>query len=490
MYMQSKSIKRNISFLLCISILACLLTVSSAFTASGESLAAQSLVYGDLNDDGAIDAIDNSLLKQYLLGKITAFPSPQGETAADVNKDKSIDALDLSLMKQYLLGIIVKFPDAPTNPREIIIPTYSQLKTNTKLPDPFKFWDGTSVTSKADWTDRRAEISAFAQAFEYGTKPPKPTSVTGSYSNNTVTVNCTENGKTISFNCKITYPSTGKAPYPAVIGIGYSTLNNTEIAKLGVAVITFPCDEIAAQVNAGSRGNGKFYTLYGSNHSAGALMAWAWGVSRLIDVLETTPTANIDATKLGVTGGSRYGKGALTAGAFDDRIALTIPQESGSGGAASWRVSDAQKQSGSNVQTLSQIVTENCWYMNSFSQFGNSATRLPFDHHMIEGLCAPRGLLVIENTSMEWLGNVSCFTTGKTAHMIYEALGVPNNMGYSSVGHPDHCGYPNSQIPELQAFIKKFLLGDTTVNTTIMKQDGGISFDKSRWVDWTIPTLQ
>src|SRR5690606_39676002 len=157
-------------------------------------------------------------------------------------------------------------------------------------------------------------------------------------------------------------------------------------------------------------GNGKFYTLYGSNHGAGAMTAWAWGVSRLIDALEKTPSANIDASRLGMTGCSRNGKGALIAGALDERILLTIPQESGSGGSASWRVSDAQKAAGQNVQTLSQIVTENVWFRSSFSQFANSANRLPFDHHQVMGMIAPRALLVIENTSMEWLGNLSAYT--------------------------------------------------------------------------------
>ena len=62
------------------------------------------------------------------------------------------------------------------------------------------------------------------------------------------------------------------------------------------------------------------------------MTAWVWGVSRIIDALELSPRANINLNKLAVTGCSRDGKGALMAGAFETRIALTIPQESGSGG--------------------------------------------------------------------------------------------------------------------------------------------------------------
>ena len=62
------------------------------------------------------------------------------------------------------------------------------------------------------------------------------------------------------------------------------------------------------------------------------MTAWVWGASRIIDALEATPKANINLSKLAVTGCSRDGKGALMAGAFEPRFALTIPQESGSGG--------------------------------------------------------------------------------------------------------------------------------------------------------------
>lgn len=491
--MKSVSFKRSISFLLCFAMLACVISLTGAIAAPGEAQAA-AVVYGDLNGDGAVDALDFALIKQNLLG--TATLTSEQKIAGDVDGTGSIDALDFALVKQFLLKLIDKFPadkgtgDDDEYVHPIVIPSFSQLKANAKLTDPFKFYNGDEVTTKAQFKARQKEISALAQAFIYGTKPEAPDSVKGSFSNNKITVTVNDNGKSISFSCSIQYPSTGKAPYPAVIGIGMNTLNTTALKNLGCALITFPCDELGAQSGAGSRGTGKFYDLYGRNHSAGSLMAWAWGVDRLIDALESTPAANIDAKHLGVTGGSRYGKGALACGAFNERIQLTIPQESGSGGAASWRVSDWQKSRGQNVQTAAQIVTENPWQGNMFSQFGNAVTKLPLDQHLVAGLCAPRGLLIIENTQMEWLGNISCFATGKTTHMIYEALGIPNNMGYSSVGHGDHCVLPSSQYAEVEAFVKKFLFDNSSANTSYMKQDGGISFDKNLWVDWDIPVLK
>jgi hypothetical protein len=97
-------------------------------------------------------------------------------------------------------------------------------------------------------------------------------------------------------------------------------------------VITYPNSLIAQQnSNPASRGVGLFYNLYG-NVTASAMMAWVWGASRLIDTLEQIPQAQINVQRLAVTGCSRNGKGALMAGAFEPRFALTIPQESGSGG--------------------------------------------------------------------------------------------------------------------------------------------------------------
>jgi hypothetical protein len=275
-----------------------------------------------------------------------------------------------------------------------------------------------------------------------------------------------------------------------MIGIGGISIGPAQLNAMGVATIVFPNDAVAAQVDASSRGKGVFYDLYGSTHPAGAMIAWSWGVSRLIDALETTPAAQIDPTRLGVTGCSRNGKGALIAGAFDERIALTVPQESGSGGSASWRVSDAQSASGTVVQTLSEITGENVWFRASFNTFNASSTALPFDHHMIEGMVAPRGLLVIENTSQVWLGNVSTFTDSMTAHRIWEGLQVPDRMGFSQIGDHAHCEWNGSQQPEVTAFVQKFLIGGGTASTDVLKTDGGFTLDTAKWIPWDVPALQ
>lgn len=369
------------------------------------------------------------------------------------------------------------------------MPSYASLPNNSFLPDPFTFMNGSRMTTKAEWACRRAEIATLAQEFEYGYKPNPPSSATtGSRSGNTVTVTVNDNGRTVTFNASVTYPSTGTAPYPAIIGVGASNLNNSALSSMGVAVINLPNDQIGQQNGQGSRGVGRFYDMYGSGHSAGALMTWAWGASRLIDALEKTPAANIDTTRLGVTGCSRNGKGALAIGAFDERIKLTIPQEPGSGGSGTWRVSNSMLSQGQSTQTLGQIVGENVWFRSNFSQFSNSVPKLPFDHHSIEGLVAPRALLVIENNIL-WLGPQSSWTGANAGRRIWEALGITDRMGYSLTTEHGHCSFPSSQQAEVNAYVQKFLVGGGTGNTNVMRNDPGVPFNQGMWINWTTPAL-
>lgn len=371
------------------------------------------------------------------------------------------------------------------------MPSFASLPAIAKLPDPFRFMNGSRMKKKKDWDCRRAEIAGLAQEFVYGYKPETAYAATnGSFAEDKITVNVNDNGKTIAFTCSITYPKTGSQPYPAMIGMGASSLKNAELLAMGVAIINFPNNKIAEQMNGGSRGKGLFYEMYGSDHSASAIMAWAWGVSRLIDALEKTPEARINAAKLGVTGCSRNGKGALIAGAFEQRIKLTVPQEPGAGGAASWRVSDAQKVAGKNVQTLAQIVGENVWFRSKFGQFGQASDKLPLDQHMIAALCAPRALLFLENTSMEWLSPASSWITANAAHKVWEALGIPDRMGFSQIGGHNHCALPDSQMPELRAYVMKFMVGSSSDDTVIMKTDSDVSLEGEKWVDWSVPRLK
>ncbi|KAK3325087.1 hypothetical protein B0H66DRAFT_615537 [Apodospora peruviana] len=354
------------------------------------------------------------------------------------------------------------------------------------LNDPFTFAGGSKVTTKAQWACRQEEISQLFQKYELGTLPPKPT-VSASLSGNSLSITASTGGKSVSFSVTINKPS-GSGPFPAIIAYGAASIP----IPAGVATIVFNNDDIATQQDGSSRGKGKFYTLYGSGHSAGALTAWAWGVSRIIDALELTKaTSGIDPARIGVTGCSRNGKGAFVAGALEPRIALTLPQESGAGGAGCWRLENWQNANGYKVQDAQEIVGENVWFSPNFNSYVNNVNQLPFDHHMLAALVSPRPLYIMENPDFEWLGKISTYGCMGAARKQYQALGQLDKFGFSQVGGHNHCSFPSAQSAELNAFIGKFLLGNANAGTTsVYRTDQSYSnFNLDTWTPWTVPSL-
>ncbi|KAI0002345.1 carbohydrate esterase family 15 protein [Xylariaceae sp. FL0662B] len=350
------------------------------------------------------------------------------------------------------------------------------------LPDPFTFADGGKVATKDDWTCRQAEISKLLQQYELGAYPPPPDQVEASLSGTTLSVKVTVGSKSVTISASVRKGST--SPGPAIITIGGSSLPIPGT----VGTIGFSNDQFASQASGSSRGQGAFYTLFGNTHTAGALTAWAWGVDRLIDGLEQlgVEQTGIDPTRLGTTGCSRNGKGAFIVGALANRIALTLPQESGSGGAACWRISDDEHNKGKNIQTAGEIVGENVWFSKNLDAYTAQTTTMPEDHHFLAALVAPRGLLAFEN-DIDWLGPVSTTGCMKAGRLIYKALGVPTNMGFSLVGGHSHCMFPSSQQAELTAYIDYFLLGGETPPEEVEKSSATV--DVTTWAPWEVPTL-
>ena len=363
---------------------------------------------------------------------------------------------------------------------------------NSKLPDPFKKLDGTRISSKADWKCRREEIGAMYEKLMFGTKPRNPEKVEGSYSNGTLTINVTDKGKSGKFSVKVSNAGTKDKPKPALIGFGGGMMGGGcgSLGKatdgLDIAMITFNPDDVAPE-----SGGGMFFQLY--NGGQGTIIAWAWGVSRIIDALEKTPEAGIDVKHLAMTGCSRWGKGTLAVGAFDERIALTIPQESGSGGASLWRVgAQVNKQKGKQfVQGLSSAGTEGKWMISSFKNYDGKENTLPFDQHMLVSMVAPRALLIIDNAGQEWLGEVPSNYCGQASKEVFDALGVSENYTYSQEGGHSHCALPNGQFDEVKDFMNKFLFEKDVKTGKIdySKNTQTIDFKKSEWIDWETPTL-
>lgn len=361
------------------------------------------------------------------------------------------------------------------------MPAIDKLPEITTLPDPFAWADGSGrSTDFKDWERHRFEIARQLQHYELGMKPVvSKDSIEATLINDTLRVVVHENGETLLLTAPIKYPE-GNGPFPAIIGIGRPTgsLPVQLFDKRRIAQITFNFTQVMSHTQ--KRGNEPINRLYPDQTDMGAYCAWPWGISRLIDGLEKVgKKSRIDLSHLAVSGCSFAGKMALFAGAFDERIALTIAQEPGGGGVDAWRVSETL----GNVETLGR--TSYAWFLESMRQFaGKNVNRLPIDHHELAALIAPRALLVLGNTDYEWLAEESNYVSCQAARMVWKAFGIEDRMGFSIQGGHMHCMLPESQSPEVEAFIDKFLLGKTDVDTFVSKADMFEDVDYLKWMPW------
>lgn len=376
------------------------------------------------------------------------------------------------------------------------MPTLAEPETLTafeKLPDPFTKLDGTRVATKAEWHCRRQELRKQAEKYVYGEKPT-PELVSGAVTSSAIDVHVEAMGKSIDFSARVVLP-TGEGPFPAVINVGNAgmTLGESRILGLGVAVIYYDHyglgREGTPEQSRGKPNPGKFYDLYGGTHSAGLLMAWAWGASRLIDVIQQSDGSIIDVSKLGVTGCSRNGKGAFAIGVFDERIALTIPHETSTAGVPIYRLVDIL-----NTERTDHNYFGLNWFSNNFEPFvyannTSNVVKLPIDTHELVALVAPRGLLVLDNPHETQMSAPAGHLATAAGAEVYKALGVPDHVSYhSDVPNTGHCAYKDTYTDLIQRNVAKFLKHENReTGDFVVGQNGDGKL--SEWKEWATPTL-
>jgi hypothetical protein len=400
-------------------------------------------------------------------------------------------------------------------------PSYEWLPIVRPLPDAFRFFDGTRDESFAAWERRRNEIKASIEQWEIGPKPdtsdllisavynlPVPPATAGRL---IVTITRPSNGTTVTLNSKAWIPSAetwGEGPFPVLIpmtggggtgsnGPSYGQLSSV-LSSRPVATIDFVHNNVTSS-GGGDKSTNPFYVMYpeflppggggvNTNNDHGQYAAWSWGVSRLIDgiVIATQQAENplpVDVNHIAVSGCSYAGKMALFAGAFDERIALTVPIESGGGGAPAWR---ASQEIEGNREVESLTNTDFRWFsslrMRQFSQ--NNVYKLPHDHHELMAMVAPRALLATGNTNFLWLANRPNYVSSRAVQRVYETFGIGDRFGFVIDGGHGHCAIPASQVPVLAAFVDKFLLGVEDVDTDVRTHPFGDDFDYARWTAW------
>ena len=195
-----------------------------------------------------------------------------------------------------------------------------------------------------------------------------------------------------------------------------------KILSRGFGLATAYCGDIEPDFQGGMEyGIRHTFRLPGQTKPAdnewGALGAWAWGLSRIADYLETDP--GVDATDIILTGFSRLGKAAMWSAAQDSRFATVISIESGVGGASLYRAATAE-----TIEHLNKAFPY--WFAETFHQYTGHPDRVPVDGHMLISLLAPRPLYVSSAEEDSFSDPPAEYRSLVEASKVYQLFGNPS----------------------------------------------------------------
>lgn len=338
------------------------------------------------------------------------------------------------------------------------------------LPDPLEGLDGEAEAPVDAWQARRAQLGALFESTVYGSWPltstacaaPRDTSsdevvLGGAASAWTVEVTVSEPGSV--FDLLVVQPRRRRGPLGWLVGL--NQIGNAEVMReasalggagswplvraieRGYAVATLSAAQVVPSRPAEAMEvlRRLWLSSGGTGHNdpverTGAVAAWGWAISRAIDVLRAQPWPAPE--KVMVFGHSRYAKAALLAGAMDERVAVVVASQSGSGGAAPWRAnaswaSASERAAGTAgdattaclVETLGSIVEHfPHWFCPRLATYRDDVGRLPVDQHELIALCAPRPVLLTNAEHDMWANPAGQWAMLRAASPVYELLGM------------------------------------------------------------------
>ena len=339
---------------------------------------------------------------------------------------------------------------------------YDEAKVgNYSLPDCLRMEDGRSVTNAAMWLEqRRPELMQLFQRQVYGRPLPRPSAMRftvlredkhamdGRATRRDVQMemSAATNGVALKFTLFI--PNAAARPVPAFVGVKlFDTAAERPIPAAarrmrasdraseeanaragrqaadliidrGYAFASLDTDDLCIDAAAtywqgAMRLFGRTQPGSPGPEETGALGVWAWGLSRVLDYLESIP--EIDASRVSVIGHSRRGKAALWAGAIDTRFAITFSNNSGCGGAAL-----SKRIFGETVAIITHAFPH--WFCGNFTQYADHEERLPVNQHELIALIAPRPVYVASAADDQWADPRGEFLAALNAEPVYLLL--------------------------------------------------------------------
>ncbi|MDR7519696.1 MAG: acetylxylan esterase [Armatimonadota bacterium] len=310
----------------------------------------------------------------------------------------------VSLREFSLAAIPAPTPSSEWSPVPLpaaALPDPTALPIRREFPDPLTTLDGRRVVAREEWGQRRQELKTLFQHYMYGYMPPPPSNVRGTVTSvdpSFLDGKATKKELAISFgppgtpriNVLLIIPNDRGGPAPVFLRLNLRGNDSSytrswefpveHIVAHGYAVATANYQEVFPDVGDFTGGIFPFFRRPGQTdrapHDWGAIAMWAWGLQRIVDYL--IADGAVDTTRIAVTGHSRLGKAALLAAAFDERIALVIPHQAGTGGSAPSRSKNPQ---GESVRAI--VDRFPYWFNRTFRAFRDDVERLPFDQHSL-----------------------------------------------------------------------------------------------------------
>jgi hypothetical protein len=348
-------------------------------------------------------------------------------------------------------------------------PNYDESKVpEFKLPDPLKTFNGKKVRSVKQWEKkRRPELLDFFTKNMYGEIPGELTisefevveqsdnAINGKASRKQIELSFKKDKLELTFTILMYLP---KNVENAPLFLGYNfygnhtivndvhviisdawakdnpsfgivnnqlteqsrgaSTNRWALAKIleagyGLAVIYY--GEIDPDTDDFSDGVHPFFYVDNQQQPAenewGSIAAWAWGLSRAMDYLETDK--QVDASKVVVFGHSRLGKVSLWAAANDHRFAGVISNNSGCGGAAL-----SKRRFGETIWRINRNFPH--WFCRNFKNYSKNEEALPVDQHQLISLIAPLPVYIASAEEDKWADPKGEFLSALYASPVYE----------------------------------------------------------------------